>query len=212
MAINDVHAASFAKFISGLVDSWLQEAPANDAFKASGKDVFAWSFEREVAYTYWAAFQPDQTLGIYFDKWTLDKIRESFWDSRENVKIFEKNSPLSKYLWVSDLSNDGKATTAFAIDEKAERVDTALTSSQRKDELPEAFLSRSQRTLSRQTLGSSNLALLVDCQLYASALKVHSNPFCFGIFPKMPVSLFLFFFFSKIFSKFCMTAFCFLFP
>ena len=68
MAINDVHAASFVTFISGLVDSWLLEVSTNDAFKAKGKNIFAWSFECKVAYTYWAAFQPKQTLGIYFEK------------------------------------------------------------------------------------------------------------------------------------------------
>ena len=89
MAINDVHAASFATFTSGLVDSWLQDAPANDAFKVSRKGAFAWSFEREVAYTYWA-LQPEQTLEIYFAKWTLDKMKESFWDSRKHIKTFGK--------------------------------------------------------------------------------------------------------------------------
>ena len=101
-------------------------------------------------------------------------MHESFWDSRENVKTFGKNSLLSKYLWVHDRQNDGKPTAAFAVDERAERVDTVVTSSQRKGESADEFLSRSQGTLSRQSLGSSNLALLVDCQLYANAMKVRT--------------------------------------
>ena len=171
MAINDAHASAFATYISGLVESWILHS-TNDAFKADDKGDFPWSFEREVVYTFWAAFQPKQTLGIYFDRWKLDKMRESFWDSRENVKTFGKNSLLSKYLWVHDRQNEGKPTTAFAIDERAERVDTVVTSSQRKGESADDFLSRSQRTISRQSLGSSNLALLVDCQLYANAMTV----------------------------------------
>ena len=37
-------------------------------------------------------------------------MRESSWDSREDVKTYEKSSLLWKCLWVSDLSNEGEAS------------------------------------------------------------------------------------------------------
>ena len=66
-----------------------------------------WSFEKEVIYTYWAAYQKDQYLGAHFKFWFVGRMKETYWDNREDAKRFGNISLLSKFLWVEDANNDG---------------------------------------------------------------------------------------------------------
>ena len=69
-------------------------------------------------------------------------MKETFWDNREAVKGFGNNSLLSKFLWVSDMNNDGEVMSAFCIENQRSTKSTLTTSVRLVGETDKDFLLR----------------------------------------------------------------------
>ena len=103
-------------------------------------------------------------------------MKETFWDNREAVKGFGNNFLMSKFLWVSDMDNDGEVMSAFCIDNQRSTKSTLTTSARLVGETDKAFLYRMRECLDYEdATHRPNFKEYVDLQRYFAALSERSR-------------------------------------